>query len=224
MTSRTAFVVVEGPDGAGKTTQSKALAEYLGAEWRCFPDRRTPIGALIDRHLKGEWSAEQSTRWNTVPSKDPQLDALVFQGLQLANRLEVQPDIMATLETGQIVICDRYSSSGYVYGAVDGLDPQYMLHIQRGILQPTIAILLDVPLDVAIERLKARGAPPERHESGRDRMKAIADRYRELWSRAPAGGAKAWVTIDASGTADQVQRQLRLVIPDLIRTLALRHV
>ena len=209
----TPFVTIEGPDGAGKTSQSKRLAEWMGAEWRCFPDRRTPIGQLIDGHLRNEWSAKPGLTLFPYP----QLDALVFQGLQLANRIEVQPAIIASLEAGRPVVCDRYWGSGYAYGSADGLDPGYMLDIHRGLLRPTVSVLLDVPLDVAVARLKTRGAPAERYEGNLEHMHQVAARYRELWGLAPLG--TVWVTIDASAEADEVQARLRRSVAEVIRSV-----
>ena len=218
-----ALICIEGPDGSGKTTASRALAEWMRAEWRCFPDRRTPIGQLIDEHLKGEWRWAKTDEgrtedWRHFPGVPPawqRRDALAFQALQLANRVELLPYILATLSSGRSVVVDRYWGSGYAYGVTDGLDPEYMLRIHRYLTPPTLSILIDVPVEVSVERLKARGAPPERYEASRDFMARIGDRYRELWARHARD--PAWVVVDGSGTTVETLAKLRhLVTPEMM--------
>ena len=215
MAKQPALICIEGQDASGKTSASKALAEWMGAEWRCFPDRRTPIGGLIDLHLKGQWVAQPEVPELPLGLSDMRLDALVFQGLQLANRVEVMPEILATLSGGQSVVCDRYWGSGYAYGTTDGLEPEYMLKIHRFLPAPTLTILIDVPIEVSIQRLRARGAPVERYEGSRDFMAKIGDRYRELWAQ--HADNPSWVLVDGSGTRDETLAKLRcLITPEMM--------
>jgi dTMP kinase len=125
------------------------------------------------------------------------------------------PEIEATLHGGRSVVCDRYWGSGYAYGTTDGLDPEYMLKIHRYLPAPTLTILIDVPTEVAVERLKARGAPTERYEKNRDYMARIADRYRELWAR--NAHDPSWVVVDGAGTPGETQAKLvRHIKPEMM--------
>lgn len=202
------FICIEGPDGSGKTSQSKALAEWMGAEWRCFPDRRTPIGKLIDWHLKGEWRA--SSPGSSLPMSDGLLDALMFQALQLANRAEVMPDILTALRSGKTVVCDRYWGSGFAYGAADGIDKDYLVQIHRMLPEPALNILIDVDVDTAISRMASRGAAKERYEGNREFMKTVADNYRDLWARKK--GDPCWVVVDGTGTAPETLSALKRLV------------
>jgi dTMP kinase len=206
------FVTLEGPDGSGKSTASKALAGWMEAEWRCFPDRRTPIGTLIDAHLKKQWSAVHLNGGSDVLGSDSlKTDALMFQALQLANRAEVMPDILATLRSGKSVVCDRYWGSGFAYGVADGLDADYMLKIHRLLPEPSLNILLDVSSEVSMQRLKDRGGLAERYEGQLDFAATVAKNYRTLW--AMKKNDPRWVIVDGSGTPEQTLHKLKALIP-----------
>lgn len=205
------FICMEGPDGSGKTSQSKALAEWLGAEWRCFPDRRTPLGKLIDAHLKKEWTAVHTNGGSAALGTDSlKTDALMFQGLQLANRAEVLPDILATLRSGKSVVCDRYWGSGFAYGAADGIDKEYLVKIHRLLPEPALNILIDVDVDTAVARMAGRDVPKERYEGNREFMQTVATNYRELWARRKTD--PCWVVVDGTGSFDATQKVLRALV------------
>ena len=108
------FIAIEGVDGSGKTLQSKLLMERLQGTRFKFPDADTRLGRLIYGHLRKEWAADHV---KVNESSEPYLDAMVFQCLQTANRLEKQIPIIHAKQRGH-VIADRYFASGLVYGAV----------------------------------------------------------------------------------------------------------
>lgn len=206
------FICIEGPDGSGKSSQSKALAEWLGAEWRCFPDRRTPIGKLIDAHLKQQWSAVHTNGGSPLLGDDSlKTDALMFQGLQLANRAEVAMDILRTLRSGKHVVCDRYWGSGYAYGKADGLDPDYLVKIHEYLPEPALNVLIDVPTEVSVSRMASRGGKVERYEGSVAFLERVAENYRELWSARKSD--PRWVVLDGTGSFEDTQKRLRNLIP-----------
>lgn len=211
------FITFEGPDGSGKTSRSKELAEWMGAEWRCFPDRRTPIGMLIDAHLKKKWSAVHINGGSEALGPDSlKTDALMFQGLQLANRAEVATDIVATLRSGKSVVCDRYWGSGYAYGKADGLDPNYLIKIHSFLPEPALNILIDVPTEISVKRLAGRGGIVERYEGSVAFLEAVAQNYRELW--AARKGDPRWVVVDGSGSPEATFAKLKALVPKAVLT------
>lgn len=105
------FIVFEGPDRAGKTTQFNKLCDQLkSAKIQhakiSFPDRSTPIGKVIDAALK----------------RSRGINPMALSLLFTANRWENANDIRALLEGGTHVICDRYSYSGVAYAIVANKD------------------------------------------------------------------------------------------------------
>ncbi|KAG5220633.1 Thymidylate kinase [Salix suchowensis] len=106
---RGAFIVVEGLDRSGKTTQCAALHERLVesgvvAELIKFPDRTTVIGQMIDSYLKSQ------------SDMDDHLIHLLFS----ANRWELASSIERQLREGTSIVCDRYAFSGIAFSASKG--------------------------------------------------------------------------------------------------------
>ncbi|KAI0166929.1 thymidylate kinase-domain-containing protein [Hypoxylon sp. FL1284] len=142
---RGAFVVFEGMDRAGKTTQAKLLQQRCiesGRETRFmrFPDRTTPIGRMIDSYLKGEADIEDH----------------VIHLLFSANRWEAVKKIHAELEAGHTVVCDRFYHSGIVYSAakrVKSLSLSWAKAPEAGLPRPDVVLFLDLEEAVA----RARG-------------------------------------------------------------------
>lgn len=209
------FIAIEGRDGSGKTSQSMSVAEAIGAEWRCFPDRRTPIGKLIDLHLKKRWTAVFVAEDETREVTSEHLDGLTFQALQLANRAEVVSEFAATLAAGGRIVCDRYWGSGYAYGVADGLDPEYMIKIHDYLPKPDLNVLIDVPTAVSVGRLAGRGGVVERYEGSLAFMEIVAENYRDLWESKRAD--PHWVVVDGSGTHEATFAKLMALLPPYLK-------
>src|SRR5258708_5633918 len=117
---------LEGIDSAGKHTMSCRLAKETGAKVYSFPNYSTPMGKLIKAHLERKWFAcvAHASEWSQREAAN--LDAKVFQAVQLANRMEVAEQILADA-LRQNIVFDRYWPSGYAYGMADGLDGDYLV-------------------------------------------------------------------------------------------------
>jgi len=177
------LVAFEGLDQSGKQTQAEQLRGRLAAIARTvqllsFPDYTTVIGAEIGRALRGERTYTPD----------------VMQLLYVANRYEWKHEIAAARDRGTIVVCDRYLASSVAYGEAQGLDPAWLVAIQRYLPQPDITILLDIPPDVSARRKR----------DGRDRYEqdlALLGRVRGSYLRQ---AANAWIRIDADRDRDAV--------------------
>jgi dTMP kinase len=143
---RGAFIVFEGVDHSGKTTQAKLLHDYLVTSGipvvsMRFPDRTTPIGMLINEYLtKG----------------DIKMDDRALHLLFSANRWELNDVIYKHLEEGTTVICDRYADSGVAYSIAKNPDyiyeAQWYMATDRGLIRPDAVIYLDLPVNKAAQR------------------------------------------------------------------------
>jgi dTMP kinase len=170
------LIAFEGLDQSGKQTQAELLRDRLSADGRrvrlvAFPDRETPIGAEIERALRG--------------TRDYGAD--VMQLLYVANRYEWKREIERERDDGTILICDRYLASSVAYGEAQGLDPAWLLDIQRYLPQPDITFLLDIAPEVSARR---KTTDRDRYE----RDLALLGRVRESYLRQAANG---WVRLDA---------------------------
>jgi thymidylate kinase len=215
-------VVIEGLDASGKQTHSKMLAEILGAKRFSFPNYESVTGKAILGHLKKEWTcvdngllSDGSGRFaapSTIHERDQSLNALVFQALQTANRLEILPEIEMARRVGPVVF-DRYWQSAAVYGVLDGLSPELALRIQAGALpQADVNILIDISVE---ESFKRRPERRDRYETDAEYMQKVRNGYLRLWGeRSDRGGkyaadADRWIVVDGIGTVEEVQERIR---------------
>ena len=160
------LIVLEGLDGAGKSTQVKKLKEYLqercGAlEYIHFPRYDAPVyGHLISRFLRGDFGTNESVH--------PQLVALLFA----EDRHGAGPVIRKALEEGKTVLLDRYVYSNIAYQCAklpdEGQRKQlrdWIFHTEYGDFElpvPDLNLFLDVPIGFVEQSLS-------RHRAGADR-------------------------------------------------------
>lgn len=140
---RTGVVVaIEGIDGAGKTTQAKRIVRRLKSLGYFAAYTSEPTNMRIGRIIRAELAKK---------SLNPYRQALLFA----ADRIEhVERVIKPFLERGVIVVCDRYLHSSYAYqGALTG-DMGWVREINKAVPPPDLAVLIDVPVSVAMRRKK----------------------------------------------------------------------
>ena len=151
------FIVLEGLDGAGKSTQIKKLRELFAergieSEYVHFPRFDAPIyGELIARFLRGELGG--------VDQVDPYIVALLYAG----DRADMAPQIRKWQEEGKVVIIDRYVYSNIGYQCAKIADKEARLRLNDWILnleyevnkipRPDVSLFLDVPFAFTEKRL-----------------------------------------------------------------------
>lgn len=201
------LVVLEGLDGAGKSTQVRKLKEYLETvcpvlEYIHFPRYDSPVyGGLISRFLRGDFGSNDSVH--------PQLVALLFA----EDRHGAAPSIRQTLSQGGTVLLDRYVYSNIAYQCAKLPDADRREELREWILnteygefslpRPDLNIFLDVPLGFVESRLEAsrKGADREYLHGGRDIHEASIDfqkRVREIYLRQASLDPK-FIRVDCSG-------------------------
>ena len=199
------IICIEGLDGVGKTTQCKLLAERLKAKLWKFPNTSdSPTGNLIYKWLDREWQTVANANAPGGKREDERREALVFQALQLANRMEVAHQLLEDASRGHVVI-DRYWPSGYAYGQADGLDGEYLIKLHRWLPQPDLFILLDGDPDL----LDRRPGVKDRYEANPEHLRKVGRFYRQLWQQ--MGGAR-WQVVDAAQPLDAVTASVMGVV------------
>jgi len=195
MTGR--FIVVEGGEGVGKSTQVDVLAARLAASGAAVDKTREPGGteegvALRHKLLHaGDVTPEDELGWMLED-----------------RRIHVEQRIRPNLENGMVVVCDRFTPSTLAYqGKARGMgvdDVERRSVAATGGLEPDVVVVLDLPDEIAESRVARDRDRFERE--GADFHAAVRRAYREL---APARG---WVLLDASGSVDDVAARVWAVV------------
>jgi dTMP kinase len=192
------FIVFEGIDGAGKTTQIKLLCsalESLGIKCKTTVEpTELPSGRLLRRALSGELK------------KTPIEMAEMFAADRVLHNTDPEEGISRMLADGYTVISDRYYYSSLAYqGAALGYDTVARLNLEnKDIRRPDICIFLDLTPEKSLERIGGRGESKEIYENF-DYLTRTRAMFFDVFEKLRQNGENI-VVIDASGTVDEVAK------------------
>ncbi|HXE58020.1 MAG TPA: dTMP kinase [Gemmatimonadales bacterium] len=195
------FVVVEGPEGAGKTTLTRSLADRLVA---------VGLDPVVVREPGGTEVAEAIRRELLDPARrfDPARELLY---LAAARADLVHHVIRPALASGRFVLSDRFTLSTRAYqGAGRGLDPawiDWMNRVATDGIEPDLTLVLDVPAAVGLARQRAGGKRPDRLER---EDAAFHERVAAAYRAAEGPGV---VHLDATRPPDQVLEEAWRALP-----------
>src|SRR6202140_5871013 len=202
------FITFEGGEGSGKTTQIKALAERLGTAKLPAIVTREPggsAGAGIIRHLVLSGMGKLL---------GPDAETLLFAA---ARDDHVRSVILPALSQGIWVLSDRFSDSTRAYqGSLGKVEPAVLNAMERvtiGDLKPDLTIILDVPVEVGLQRAKKRrgtGAPDRFEAEDLKFHQDLRDAYRQIAAAEP----QRCVLIDANGDVDMVAAKVWAALRD----------
>lgn len=225
------LIVLEGLDGAGKSTQVRKLKEYLGTvdpalKYIHFPRYDAPVyGGLISKFLRGDFGANDAVH--------PGLVALLFA----EDRHGAAPEIKAALEEGKTVLLDRYVYSNIAYQCAKLPDQAQAEELRQWILdtefgdfgepRPDINIFLDVPIGFVEASLNANRQGADRgylhgaqdiHEADIEFQKKVRAMYRRQAEEDPS-----LVVVDCSDEfgfmlpPDDIFAKIKAVVDERIR-------
>ncbi|KAJ3221433.1 Thymidylate kinase [Chytriomyces hyalinus] len=205
---RGTLIVIEGVDRSGKSTQAASLVARLNALSGAvtavsmrFPDRTTQTGKLIDAYL----TQKDGTDGDSIDDRTIHL-------LFAANRAEAMVQLRKTLMAGTSVVVDRYAFSGVAYthakGAA-GLDVEWCMAVDAGIIRPDVVFFLDIPTDVAA----SRGEFGQERYERQDFQEKVRSAFLDIADKA------YWKILDARQSKDALgEEMLHLAVTEILKT------
>ena len=199
------FIVLEGIDGSGTTTQTGLLVSRLRTETTTHVKATRepsdgPIGMLIRQVLTGRivLPAGRAPGWQTM--------GLLFA----ADRMDhVEADIEPFLAEGGVIVSDRYDASSLAYQSVTSgregeAAVEWIRQLNRFALRPDLTIVIDLPSEIAASRRETRGEAAQLYEQN-EVQRALAVFYSDLANHMPDDRI---VLVDGHGTAAEVHERI----------------
>lgn len=198
------MVVFEGTTAAGKKTHIRLLAEKIKALGKevtilSFPDYENPIAKLTKRG-----------------DLDPYTQSLLFA----ADRQLNQQRIKALLEKGNVILCDRYCYSNYAYQSASGVDLNWLMQIEKNVVKPDLAFLIDVPIETSIKRVQQANIEDftkmeilSRLQKQRELLEKIRENFLEI---AKKDRETEWYVIDGTKPVEETLREILEIIKQKI--------
>ncbi len=193
------FIVLEGGEGGGKTTQSLALRDALTARGRSVVLTREPGGSPLAEAIRklvlGDWPE----------GVDAVTEVLLIFAARAAH---LHATIKPALASGRDVICDRFVDASYAYqGAGRGLGAARIAQLETFVLgdfRPDRVLVLDVPPETGVARIAARGGNNRFDAESLEFMRRVRQAYLDRAALAPA----RYAVVDAARAPDIVTADL----------------
>ena len=197
------FITMEGPDGAGKTTQINLLSEYLKEKGYEVLVTREPGGTVISEAIRALLLDPAHTEMK------PETEMLLYASARAQLVHEV---IGPAIESGKAVISDRFVDSSVVYQGIArglGIDTVYAVNKPAiGDYQPDVTFLLDLPAETGIARKKEQAELDRMERETIEFHKKVAEGYRTLAERDPGRIFKVDATLPIEVICDMMKSRV----------------
>ena len=209
MTANGLFITLEGPEGAGKSTNRDYLAELLGACGREVVLTREPGGTPL---------AERIREILLAPAAEPMAVDTELLLMFAARAQHLAQVVRPALARGALVLCDRFVDATYAYqGGGRGVPVERIATLEAfvlGDLQPDLTLVFDLPVEIGLARAARRGALDRFEQEQRAFFEAVRQTYLDRAQAVPA----RYRLIDASRSLAEVQAELRALVATLEST------
>lgn len=201
------FITIEGTEGVGKSTNMAFIESWLKNAGKEIVITREPGGTKLGEKLRDVLldAKEQSM------SDDTEL-LLMFA----ARAQHLQQVIKPALAAGKWVVCDRFTDSTYAYqGGGRGIDLSRIAELEQwvqGDLRPDMTFILDLPVDVGLERAGKRSSPDRFELEKHDFFNKVRNTYLSRAAEQP----ERYAVIDASPEMSQVQASIQTVLEKMV--------
>ncbi|MBA1272768.1 dTMP kinase [Stutzerimonas azotifigens] len=201
------FITLEGPEGAGKSTNREYLAERL---------RKAGCSVVLTREPGGTPLAERIRELLLTPAEEAMAVDTELLLVFAARAQHLTGVIRPALAQGSIVLCDRFTDATYAYqggGRAMDIDRIALLEtFVQGELRPDLTLLFDLPVDIGLSRAAARGRLDRFEQEKREFFEAVRRTYLMRAEAAPA----RYRVLDAAQPLASVQAALDGLVPSIL--------
>lgn len=201
------FITLEGPEGAGKSTNRDYLAERLES---------AGCEVLLTREPGGTPLAERIRELLLEPSSEPMAADTELLLVFAARAQHLAQAIRPALAAGKVVLCDRFTDATYAYqGGGRGLSLERIALLEnfvQGSLRPDLTLVFDLPVEIGLARAAARGRLDRFEQEAQGFFEAVRQTYLARARLAP----QRYRLLDAAQPLDAVQVQLDRLLPELL--------
>lgn len=196
------FIVIEGIDGAGTTTQLQLVASLLRERGFAVLTTREPSDGPVGRFIRQQLVS--------APGAERPVDELALAALFAADRLNhLHREVLPAISRGDFVLCDRYLWSSFAYQTESVGDDAWVRALNAKALQPSLTVLVDVSAELASTRRAQRGGEAERYEDDAFQARLVT-RYRALCAADPTG-----FLVDGAQSKNAIAAQIvARILPD----------
>ncbi|GGM24314.1 thymidylate kinase [Pseudomonas asuensis] len=201
------FITLEGPEGAGKSTNRDYLAKQLQMHGLEVVLTREPGGTPLAERIRELLLAPCDEGMNP----DTEL-LLVFA----ARAQHLSSVIRPALNRGAIVLCDRFTDATYAYqGGGRGLSEERIATLENFVqsgLHPDFTLIFDLPIEIGLERAAKRG----RLDRFEQEQRSFFESVRQTYLARAAASLERYRVLDAAQSLDHVQRQIDRLVPEFL--------
>ncbi len=204
------FITLEGPEGAGKSTNREYLAELL---------MQAGIEVVLTREPGGTPLAERIRELLLAPDSEVMAVDTELLLMFAARAQHLAGVIRPALARGAVVLCDRFTDATYAYqGGGRGLAYERIAILEQfvqGDLRPDLTLVFDLPVEVGLARAAARGKLDRFEKEQQSFFEAVRQTYLARAAQAP----ERYRVLDAAQPLSQVQADLAALLPALLERI-----
>ena len=200
------FITLEGGEGAGKSTQQRRIVDWLLGRGKTVVETREPGGTKVSEQI----------RQVLLDTRNAGLNPTAELLMMFAARSQlVQEVILPALDSGTVVVSDRFADASYAYqGGGRGLGAEAVRQVEQIVLaglQPDLTLLFDIPVELGMARVAGRG------EADRFEAESVRffERVRNAYLERAAANPGRFRVIDASQGEEPVWQQVRRALEEM---------
>ncbi|KIL04904.1 dTMP kinase [Stutzerimonas balearica] len=204
------FITLEGPEGAGKSTNRDYLAALL---------REHGVDVVLTREPGGTPLAERIRELLLAPADEPMASDTELLLVFAARAQHLQQVVRPALARGAVVLCDRFTDATYAYqGGGRGVPAERIALLEdfvQGVLRPDLTLVFDLPVEVGLARAAARGRLDRFEQERLEFFEAVRSTYLQRAAQAP----ERYRVLDAAQPLDAVQQRIAGLLPQLLERI-----